>query len=140
MSYASAAKTGEGQFQVRIQSGPYNFLMDEPSAVGGLDSGPNPFDLLCSALAGCTLMTLKLYVDRKGWALDQLNVHVTHHKEAAEDKDRFECIVELGDVTSEQRERLLSIARRCPVHLVLERSAEVPTSVEPNEPWGELAA
>jgi putative redox protein len=140
MSYASAAKTGEGQFQVRIESGPHSFLMDEPSAAGGLDSGPNPFDLLCSALAGCTLMTLKLYADRKGWALDQLNVHVIHHKEAAEAKDRFECIVELGNVTSEQRERLLDIASRCPVHLVLERGAEVPTSIESDEPWGELAA
>jgi putative redox protein len=140
MSYASAATTGEGQFQVFVQTGSHHFLMDEPAAAGGLDSGPNPFDLLCSALAGCTLMTLKLYADRKGWTLDQLKVSVTHRKDAAEPKDRFECIVELGDVTSEQRERLLYIAGRCPVHLVLERGAEVPTIVDPDEPFRELAA
>lgn len=128
MSSASASLTGAGQFQARIQTGEHSFLMDEPTEVGGLSSGPNPFDLLCSAMAGCTLMTLKLYADRKGWVLDQLGVEVIHHKVAG-DKDRFDTVLDLGDVTDEQRERLLSIALRCPVHLVLERGADVPTTI-----------
>jgi putative redox protein len=123
-----AEATGEGLFQVRIDTGDHSFLMDEPVAYGGLASGPNPFDLLSAALAGCTLMTLKLYAQRKGWALDQLNVRVTHQKGSADTRDRFDPIVELGDVTDEQRAALLKIAQRCPVHLLLERGADVTAS------------
>ncbi len=133
MSSASATLTGKGRFQTRIQTGSHTFLMDEPTDLGGLSSGPNPFDLLCSAMAGCTLMTLKLYADRKGWTLEQLGVQVIHSKGAAGGKDRFEAILEFGDVTDDQRERLLAIAQRCPVHLVLERGADVPTTIAPDD-------
>lgn len=129
MNFASAEETGEGLFQVRVQAGGHGILMDEPVAAGGLGTGPNPFDLLCAAIASCTLMTLKLYAQRKGWALDGLGVRVTHSKGSVEAKDRFVCELELGNATDEQRERLLSIAQRCPVHLVLERGADVPTAV-----------
>lgn len=129
MSSASAEKTAQGRFQVRVQTGQHNFFMDEPAAAGGLDSGPNPFDLLCAAVAGCTLMTLKLYADRKGWILDGLRVRVTHHKGANGAQDRFERVLELGKVTDEQRDNLLRIAERCPVHLLLERGAQVDTTV-----------
>lgn len=129
MSFASAELTGAGKFQVRIRTGDHSFLMDESIETGGLSSGPNPFDLLSSALAGCTLMTLRLYAERKGWALDDLGVRVTHSKGVAGEKDRFEVVVELGGATDEQRERLLSIAQRCPAHLVLERGADVPTTI-----------
>jgi putative redox protein len=129
MSFASAEGTGAGQYQVRIRTGEHSFLMDEPVEAGGLASGPSPFDLLCSALAGCTLMTLQLYAARKGWAIDGLGVEVTHHKGEPGVKDRFEAVLNLGDATDEQRERLLTIARRCPAHLVLEHGADVPTTI-----------
>jgi putative redox protein len=128
MISASAEETGEGQFQVRVKTGAHSFLMDEPADVGGLGSGPNPFDLLCAAMASCTLMTMKLYARRKGWSLDGVKVRVTHHKDSAEAKDRFDCVLDLGGANTEQREKLLSIASRCPVHLVLERGADVPTA------------
>lgn len=129
MSSASANQTGVGQFQVRVQTGPHSFLMDEPAAVGGLDSGPNPFDMLCAAMASCTLMTMKLYAKRKGWTLDGLDVGVTHHKGTAGARDRFECALGLGNATDEQREALLRIAQRCPVHLLLESGADAPTAI-----------
>ena len=121
-------ETGEGAFQVRVQTADHSFLMDEPSAVGGLSSGPSPFDMLCAALGSCTLMTMKLYAARKGWQLSGLGVRVAHRKGAPEARDQFERTIELGDANAEQRERLLYIAERCPVHVLLERGAEVSTS------------
>ena len=122
-------ETGEGTFQVRVNTGDHIFLMDEPVNYGGLGSGPNPFDLLSAALGACTLMTMKLYAQRKGWALEPLRVRVTHQKGSAANRDRFDRVLELGDVTDEQREGLLKIAQRCPVHLLLERGADVTATV-----------
>src|SRR5262249_10626145 len=92
---------------------------------GGLGTGPSPFDLLCAALGACTLMTMKLYATRKGWALGEFKVRVTHEKGSIDKRDRFDRVIELGDVTDEQRDGLLQIAQRCPVDLLLERGAEV---------------
>lgn len=122
-----ATATGEGMFQVRIETGEHSFLMDEPIDYGGQGTGPSPFDLLGAALAGCTVMTMKLYADRKGWKLDRLSVRVVHRKGSPDARDLFERAIQLGDVTEEQRERLLYIAGRCPVHLLLERGAEIST-------------
>lgn len=125
MSSILAEGTGAGTFQTRIDTGDHSFVMDEPADYGGLGSGPSPFDLLCAALGACTLMTLKLYAKRKGWTLDDLSVRVTHQKGNADQRDRFDRVVELGTVTSEQRDSLLKIAQRCPVDLLLERGADV---------------
>jgi putative redox protein len=124
-----AEETGAGAFQVRIDTGDHSFTMDEPVDYGGLGTGPSPFDLLCAALAACTLMTMKLYAKRKGWELDRLNVRVTHQKGTADRRDRFDRLLELGDVTPEQREGLLKIAQRCPVDLLLERGVDVTVSI-----------
>lgn len=120
-----AQETGVGLFQTRIHSGDHCFLMDEPVELGGLATGPNPFDLMRAALAACTLMTMKLYAQRKGWTLDRLRVEVTHHPGALGTRDRFDRILHLGEVTDEQREGLLKIAQRCPVHQLLDKGADV---------------
>lgn len=124
-----AEETGEGTFQVRVHTGEHSFLMDEPAAFGGMSSGPSPFELLGAALSACTLMTLKLYAQRKGWNLEQLSVRVTHKKGSPDARDRFERVINFGEVTDEQREKLLGIAERCPVHLLLERGADVSTTI-----------
>ena len=126
-----AEATGEGKFQVRVRTGDHRLLMDEPLDYGGLGSGPSPFDLLSAALASCTLMTMKLYAERKGWSVDP-RVHVSHRKGSAGERDRFERVIELGEVTDEQREGLLRIAQRCPVHLLFERGADVSVSTAPD--------
>ena len=128
-----AEATGGGRFQLRIDTGDHELLVDEPVSFGGLSTGPNPFDLLEAALAGCTLMTLRLYAERKGWPLDGIRVRVTHRKGVAGERDRFERELELGDATDEQRERLLEIAEKCPVHLLLERGADVSAAVAHDE-------
>ena len=129
-----AEAAGGGKFQVRVDTGDHSFLMDEPVSHGGLSTGPNPFDLLEAALAGCTLMTLRLYAERKGWALEGLRVHVTHRKGAAGERDRFERELEFGDdVAVDVRDRLIEIAQRCPVHLLLERGADVSVGIAHEE-------
>ena len=64
---AIAEETGAGRFQIRIETGGTTIFADEPVAAGGLGSGPTPYELLCSALAACTTMTLRLYAAQKGW-------------------------------------------------------------------------
>ncbi|HEX3423345.1 MAG TPA: OsmC family protein [Sphingomicrobium sp.] len=124
-----ALETGKGAFQVQINTDEHSFLMDEPAAFGGLSSGPSPFDMLGAALGACTLMTMKLYAKQKGWKLDRLSVRVIHRKGSPDARDRFERVIDLGVVTDDQRSRLLNIANRCPVHLLLERGADVSTEI-----------
>ena len=74
-------------------------------------------------------MTIKAYAERKGWPTGGLRVRVVHHKDDGGARDRFDRIIDLGDVTDEQRERLLAIADRCPVHLLLDKGADSPVTL-----------
>jgi len=120
--------TGHGAYQVEVRARDAKFIVDEPAAVGGLGSGPTPYDLLGSALGACTAMTIRLYAEKKGWPLKSAVVRVLHHRDGVDAKDRFarEIVLE-GDLSSEQRHRLLEIANRCPVHRTLERGSDVIT-------------
>ena len=130
---ALTRETGAGRFQVRVQAGEQEFFADEPVAFGGLSSGPGPFDLMCAALGACTTMTMRLYVEHKGWSVGRFGVRVTHHKGSPEARDIFERVLDLGNVSPEQRDRLIHIAERCPVHLLLERGANIATSLAQSE-------
>jgi putative redox protein len=122
------AETGEGAFQVAVRAGGAAFLADEPVEVGGLGSGPNPYDLIASALGACTLMTMRLYARRKGWPLARARVRVLHRRDGPQGRDRFAREIVLdGPLSAEQRRRLLQIANRCPVHETLARGADVIT-------------
>jgi putative redox protein len=121
-------ETGLGKFQVEVRAGDAAFLADEPVAVGGLGSGPNPYDLLCAALGACTAMTLRLYAEQKVWRLTRAHVRVSHQKVAGRDTFRRELVLE-GDLDDAQRRRLLEIAERCPVHRTLERGADIESAL-----------
>ena len=118
-----AGPTGLNQ---QITAGGHRILADEPMELGGTDTGPNPYDLLLASLGACTAMTLRLYSDRKGWKLTGILVRLAYDKIHAEDcktcetkegfLDRIQREIELqGDLDHEQRDRLLTIAERCPV-------------------------
>lgn len=126
---AEAEETRDGKFQVAITSGDHVLLADEPASVGGLGSGPSPFDLLSAALAACTTMTLRLYADNKGWPVSRIRTAVGHQKEAGNPQpDLFNVRVALeGAIDDDQRARILEIAERCPVHRTLERGARFST-------------
>lgn len=125
-------ETGGGKFQVTVWAGPARFLADEPTDVGGLDSGPSPYDLLGAALGACTAMTCRLYADRKGWPLDKVSVEVTHTARTAKAKDQFVREIGLeGELDADQTARLIEIAEKCPVHRTLTEGAEVTTRARP---------
>lgn len=121
-------ETREGKFQVRVVTPSTTFLADEPSSVGGLGSGPTPYDLLSAGLGACTAMTCRLYADHKAWPLESVVVEVGHTGKTATAPDRFvRKIVFHGALAIDQHARLLEIADRCPVHRTLTESAMVDT-------------
>jgi putative redox protein len=128
---ASAHDSGHGGLQLLISAGPARFVADEPADLGGLDLGPTPHDLICAGLAACTAQTLRLYARHKGWALGQVRIDVSHQRDPAQSPpDHFVRVLSLGGpLNTEQRERLLEIAERCPVHRLLTGGASVQTSV-----------
>ncbi|GAB4392496.1 MAG: bifunctional alpha/beta hydrolase/OsmC family protein [Kiloniellaceae bacterium] len=132
-------ETGEGKFTQRIAAGPHVLRADEPQSYGGLDSGPSPYDLLLAGLGACTSMTLRMYAEHKGLALKKTRVTLAHGKIHAEDCencetktgkiDRIERKIEMtGDLSPQERQRLLEIADRCPVHRTLESEVLIETT------------
>ena len=135
-------ETGGGKFQQEVLSGPHRFLADEPVKVGGLDSGPGPYDLLLAGLGACTSMTLRLYADLKKLPLDRVSVRLMHNKIHAEDclncetkegmVDRIDRNITMeGNLDKDQRRRLLEIANKCPVHRTLESEIDIRTFEKP---------
>jgi putative redox protein len=119
-----------------IRSGPHHLLADEPLAYGGSNRGPSPYGLLAAGLGACTAMTIRMYARKKGLALDHVSVDVSHAKvhaqdagEAATDRiDSFRRVIRLtGDLTPVERDRLMQIADRCPVHRTLAAGATIVT-------------
>lgn len=141
------AETGEGKFQNYVRSGSHRLLTDEPTSVGGLDSGPSPYDFLAVALGACTSMTLRMYATFKKLDIGAVSVTVLHEKihatdceACAEDMmtpsgkiDQFERRISIeGDVDPALHSKLLEIADKCPVHKTLEGKASVVTRIVPN--------
>lgn len=128
-------ETGEGGFQVEVRAGGARFLADEPVEVGGLGSGPTPYDLLSAGLGACTAMTLRLYARGKNLPLDRVRVSVGHRKDKETPPDIFVRKVQVtGSLNEEQRKRLLEIAERCPVHRTLTGGARIETAPDLAEP------
>lgn len=132
------SERGTGAFTVSVSAGPHHFLMDEPAAVGGDNLGPSPYDMLGAALGACTAMTLRMFARRKGWPLESVRVALVHDKVHATDGERCETqsgqidriarVIELtGELSDAQRERLIEIADRCPVHQTLHNEVSVVT-------------
>ena len=125
-------ETGQGRFQRAAHVGNSRFLIDEPVTAGGLGTGPNPYDLLGTALGACTSMTVRLYATRKAWPLSAVHVRVRHSRSGLGGRDVFDIELALeGTLDETQRKKLIEIAERCPVHLTLTRGADVNTNLLP---------
>jgi putative redox protein len=133
---AIARDTGAGRFQVAVQIGGASLIADEPVAVGGLGSGPTPYQLLASALASCTTMTLRSYALQKGWPVTAIRTLVGHQRQrGTTPEDLFTRRIEVeGALDAAQHARLLEIADRCPVHRTLIGGARVETEAGTGSP------
>lgn len=130
------AETGAGPFANEVRAGRHRLRADEPTRLGGTDTGPTPYDFLLASLGACTVMTLRMYAQRKQLRLDKVSVQLSHQRVHAEDCADCESsdgqIAEIqrvirlqGELTEDERARLLEIADKCPVHRTLEGEIKV---------------
>ena len=128
-------ETGAGKFQMQVSAHGTHFFADEPADVGGLGSGPSPYELVSAGLGACTAMTMRLYADRKGWPLQHMRVAVRHDKIAgATPPDQFTRRIAFDGMDAEQTAKLFEIAEKCPVHKTLEAGSKVITeALTPDE-------
>ncbi|MGB8407546.1 MAG: OsmC family protein [Mycobacterium sp.] len=135
----TVTEAGTGTYTQEIIAGRHRLTADEPRPVGE-DAGPNPYDLLLAALGACTSMTVRMYANRKDLPLEQVRVTLRHSRIHAKDCadcetgqgmiDHIDRNIELtGDLDETQRQRLLDIAERCPVHRTLTSEVHVTTSL-----------
>jgi putative redox protein len=140
MSRAVTVSGGPAGLRQTISVGPHQLISDEPQRAGGNDEGPDPYELMLAALGACTNMTLRLYAERKQWPLKEVRVVLEHSKSYAKDcadceqpaalLDHIERQITLsGELTDEQRQRLLQIANLCPVHKTLNSKINIATSL-----------
>jgi putative redox protein len=135
--WVAVGESVRGRLTQEIEAGGHRLVADEPAGVGD-DLGPTPYDLLLASLGACTAMTLRLYADRKKWPLENVSVELRHDRIHANDSrkcaappcriERIERIVNLGGpLSDEQRDRLVKIAERCPVHRTLMGEKQIVT-------------
>jgi uncharacterized OsmC-like protein/alpha/beta superfamily hydrolase len=131
-------ETGNSKFQQSVSAGPHRLLADEPKAAGGDDSGLSPYDFVLAGLGACTSMTMRLYADRKSLPLERTTVTLRHSKIYAQDcaecetrdgmLDQIERVIAMeGALSSEQRQKLMEIADKCPVHRTLTSEIHIVT-------------
>ncbi len=131
-------ETGNSKFQQEISIGPHHMLADEPVAVGGGDTGPGPYDYVLAGLGACTSITMRLYAERKAMPLERVTVTLNHSKIHAEDcaecetkagmLDHIERVIAMkGALDVEQRQKLMEISEKCPVHRTLTSEVHIVT-------------
>jgi uncharacterized OsmC-like protein len=136
MPQTITAAIGTGRYPTTIAAAGHALTADEPASAGGTDAGPDPYALLLAALASCTLITLRMYADRKEWPLEGADVELSHdriHAGDCEDCESAEGMITVitrrltltGALDEDQRQRLLEIANRCPVHKTLEHEIRI---------------
>lgn len=136
------AERGGGKFAQAVLANGHRLAADEPESYGGDDSGPSPYDLLLAALGSCTAMTIRMYADRKKLPLEKVAVRLSHEKIHAEDcrdcetkggkVDQIAREIELtgGKLTKKQKQRMLEIADKCPVHRTLTSEVKIRTKLK----------
>lgn len=124
------ASIGTDKYQCTIEWRNGKFISDEPASIGGQDSGPDPYTLLLSSLASCKLVTLRMYIDRKGWQVDNIAISANLYQETKNETTItiIDCdLLFLSPVSDEQKVRLLEFATKCPVSKMLQGELKVRT-------------
>jgi putative redox protein len=119
---------GEGPLQQKLSTGDLHFLSDAEVSKGGSGTGPSPHEYLGAALAVCTSMTLKMYASRKAMSLE--NAIVIVDIERVDDVEKFTRDIQLiGNLSAEEKERLMEIANKCPIHKALAGQIQIKTQL-----------
>lgn len=128
-------------FRTTLTAGDHQLISDEPTTVnGGTDTGPDPYDLLLMALGSCTVMTIKMYADRKKWAIDDIYLELRHNKSHVEDCETCENpeakidliekeLIIKGELDQGQKDKLLEISKKCPVHKTMLSEIRIDSSL-----------
>jgi putative redox protein len=117
---ATSRRDGNG-LRNKIDIRGHSLVCDEEEHHGGEDEGPNPQELLAASLASCTVITMQMYAERKGWDVDDITVDVDYEPAQRGSPTRFRMVVELPkELPEEQRQKLMQIAAKCPIHRTLE--------------------
>ena len=125
------ASIGRDHYRVVIKAGKNTIIGDEPVANGGGDEGMSPHEILASALGACTCATVRMYADRKEMKLEGLEVDVVLTRDEEKNETNISRSITLrGDLKPEERERLLQIANKCPVHKTLTNPIHISTKLE----------
>lgn len=128
----TVAENGLGRYQQTIAVGSHRLVADEPLTAGGESAGPAPYELLLAALGACTSMTLRMYAERKNLPLAHVHVALSHSKVDQEGTrvDRIVRVITLdGELSDEQRQRLLEIANKCPIYRTLTSHIEIDSRI-----------
>jgi putative redox protein len=127
----AVAKRQNGSYKHRVEMRTHWITADEPEESGGGDEGPSPQDLLAGSLASCTAITIEMYASRKGWNIGDVAVDVDYEPAQRGSPTKFTMKVLLPkELPEDQRERLMQIAAKCPVHRTLEGEVMFDESVE----------
>ena len=127
----ATARRENGTLKHEVEMGSHSIVADEPEDEGGEDAGPTPQELLAASLASCTAITMEMYADRKGWEIGDVAVDVSYEPAQRGSPTRFKMTVNLPkELPEEQRERLMQIGAKCPVHRVLEGEVMFEEEVE----------
>jgi putative redox protein len=127
----ATARRENGTFRHEIEIREHEVLSDEPEENGGEDAGPSPQELLAASLASCTAITMEMYAKRKGWDMGDVVVDVNYEPAQRGSPTKFQMEVRMPkELPEEQRERLMQIAAKCPVHRTLEGEVMFDEKVE----------
>jgi putative redox protein len=134
----TVTESGHGPYGQYITAGNHVIGADEPIELGGNNTGPYPYELLLSALGACTAMTIRMYAERRKLRLERVEVQLRHAQRANVQgglADRFERVVTLtGELSTEERQKLIEIAEKCPVSQTLQRSSMITTLSGADQP------
>ncbi len=140
----AASLNATDAFTTQMKIGSHNFYADEPENFGGNDFGPNPYEFIAAGLSACTAMTIQMYAKRKGWLVENVEVHISHSKQHNVDCENCEqnetakidtfirkIKLTAPSLNNDQLNRILKIADKCPVHKTLHQKSQVITTLLP---------